>query len=1537
MSIIARIFVLIAVTLSLVAGGALFNGLHLLEKRSEELRSDTIQLARIAELDMVRILDGTHQLLATLAKLPLVHSWDERACAVLAAAASSDFEYDHLVAVDRGGIIRCSSNGPTFVGTAMPDSDLFRRVVATKGFSVGSYGVGRLSSNEVIRAGFPVVDDGGTVVGAVYAGINLTWLNTAIGQWKLGETATIDITDRNGILVARHPEPSRVGSPLAPGLRPFLSAQEMGTAEVDDHGVVRLYGYVPVAVGSSDGLAVFVGRSRAQAFADINRSIWVNAAVVLGALLLSALFAVFYVRRFLTRPFESLLIVAGRWREGDWSARSGAESGIPELDRLALAFNEMAAAVDDRDQSLHYRDALLAVITKSAAELVTAGTIAVAIPRILQGVGEALGVDRVLVLQNHATGPPLTLRNAWQRPGATVEIRPDYFSSLPAILPPEVRDWLKPLHAGNLVAVTRRDVSGAAREMFDELEIVSNLQAPVVIEGALFAQLAIDDCRTERSWTPVEREAVTTLADLIGAAISREDHLEKLSNADSAVRRSPAVLYRFSTETVPPRLIYVSDNVTMFGSTAAELIADPQLYLSRIHPDDRHLVGAAFIAAQNGEGTTIEFRVVDPRGTCRWLEGRYAPKRNASGGVVEVSGVVIDVTERKAADEKLQFANTLLLTLREASPDAILAVAADKTVSTFNQRFLDLWQLKPELLGMGTDDAALAAAAPLMKEPERFEARIRNLYEHPDEAAREDVETADGRYLEQTTSPLRTAEGRYIGRVWFYRDVTERRRAVELTQATLTRAREQLRVIGDLSKVDAFLSGDVESLARQVTEQAAKVIGCERANVWRFNEDETQLICIDLYETSSGIHSEGMVLNEREYRHEFQALKEATHVAADDALTDPRTAGYVASYLKPLRITSMLDSVIRVGGRNLGLLCFEHVSKPHRWVQDEIAFALQLADKIGIGFVNQQRRIEEEKRRISEADLAEAQEIAHLGSWSYDHVNDVATYSKESYRILGVDPKSFGRSYREYLARIHPDDRRTFERAFADGSAKQGGYSCDYRLVMDDEIVKWIHDVGRNSYDCEGRRVRTFGTMQDISERKKAEELIAQMAHFDHLTGLANRRAFVEALDREISRVERDGRTFAVLYLDLDHFKDINDTLGHPIGDLLLQSVAERLQQATRLTDTVARFGGDEFAMIDTNITEPADAAILAERVQAIISAPFLVEGNEIRSGASIGIAVFGAQSHGAEMLLSHADLALYRAKADGRGTYRFFTAAMDAEARTRVTLGAQLRKSIVSEQLFLLYQPQVDADTARVVGLEALVRWRHPDRGLVSPAEFIPIAERTGMIVALGNWVMREACRQTRKWLDAGLAPPLIAVNLSALQFKAPMELEKSLASALAESTLPSRLVELELTESVLMEASGGHNDVLRRLRKSGFRIAIDDFGTGYSSLDYLRRFPVDRIKIAQNFIFGMMESSDNQIIVKAAIGLARELNLDVVVEGVETAEQLKLLRSWGCRTIQGYYFSKPLPASEITALLRSGGTIRPHIVATADLAVGS
>ena len=442
--------------------------------------------------------------------------------------------------------------------------------------------------------------------------------------------------------------------------------------------------------------------------------------------------------------------------------------------------------------------------------------------------------------------------------------------------------------------------------------------------------------------------------------------------------------------------------------------------------------------------------------------------------------------------------------------------------------------------------------------------------------------------------------------------------------------------------------------------------------------------------------------------------------------------------------------------------------------------------------------------------------------------------------------------------------------------------------------------------------------VRDITERKRSEAKIIRMARYDPLTELANRGVFVEELQHAIARARRGGKTFAVLYLDLDHFKDVNDTLGHPVGDLLLQSVAERLRTSVRQTDIAARFGGDEFALIETDIQDPAEVAILADKVLKVISEPFFIQGNEIRirrtqrhcSPTRTRLCT-GPNRMGGE----------HTGSSPSPWTSRYGSGSRSARSFAR-GLPVASSFSFTSNRSIL---------TPGEWSFEALVRWRHPTRGLLLPGEFIPAAEKSGLIVVLGLWVMREACRQARIWLDAGIGPPLIAVNVSGLQLKTPLELENNIAAILAETGLPAQLLELELTETVLMEASREHNDLLLRLRKAGLRIAVDDFGTGYSSLDYLRRFPVDRIKIAQSFILELTTAPSNAVIVKAAIGLARELNIDVVVEGVETAQQLDLITSWGCRTVQGYYFSKPLPAEEITAVLRGGVVLEQSMKADA------
>jgi diguanylate cyclase (GGDEF)-like protein/PAS domain S-box-containing protein len=434
-----------------------------------------------------------------------------------------------------------------------------------------------------------------------------------------------------------------------------------------------------------------------------------------------------------------------------------------------------------------------------------------------------------------------------------------------------------------------------------------------------------------------------------------------------------------------------------------------------------------------------------------------------------------------------------------------------------------------------------------------------------------------------------------------------------------------------------------------------------------------------------------------------------------------------------------------------------------------------------------------------------------------------------------------------------------------------------------------------------------LATHEDITERQRTEERIVHMARHDALTELPNRVLLRERLEHELKRVKR-GEMLAVLCLDLDRFKSVNDTLGHPVGDELLKVVADRLRGCTREPDTIARLGGDEFAIIMTAIQQPTDAAALARRIRESIVKPFHLDGHQIVVDISIGISVAPLDATTPDQLLKNADMALYGAKGDGRGVYRFFEPEMDARMKARRDLEMDLRNALMNNEFELYYQPLVNLETNEITSFEALLRWHHPKRGTISPAEFIPIAEETGLIIPVGEWVLRTACLETAKWPK----DVKVAVNLSPAQLKARNVVEVVI-SALEESGLPAKRLQLEITESVLMHNTFGTLATLHKLRELGVQIAMDDFGTGYSSLSYLRSFPFDKIKIDRSFIQDISSAAEPLAIVHAVAGLAKCLNMVSTAEGVETRQQMETLQNVGCTEMQGYFFSKAKPAAEI------------------------
>ncbi len=567
--------------------------------------------------------------------------------------------------------------------------------------------------------------------------------------------------------------------------------------------------------------------------------------------------------------------------------------------------------------------------------------------------------------------------------------------------------------------------------------------------------------------------------------------------------------------------------------------------------------------------------------------------------------------------------------------------------------------------------------------------------------------------------------------------------------------------------------------------------------------------------------------------------------------------------------------------------------------------------------------------RRSEATLASAQRLVHLGNWTWDLVSDEVTWTAETCRLLGYEPDHVRPHSHDYLARVHPEDVDVVARSLEAALRGQKPFSVDHRVVHPDGTVLFLHSEAVVESDGQGNPMTLRGTIQDITDRKKAESQIRFLAFYDNLTGLPNRLNFNEQLKKSLGVARASGLNAAVMFMDLDNFKRINDTAGHSAGDRLLREAAARLKNAIRSSDTVsrldpiaggsvARLGGDEFILLLPNVAQAEDAAKVARRVLQAFREPVRVGEEEFFVSMSIGIGIFPQDGADAEELLKNADAALYHAKDSGRNNFQFYSSALNDAAFRRLSLETSLRKAIERNEFVLHYQPQVEARDGRLIGVEALIRWNHPDLGLVYPGQFVPLAEETGLIQAIDEWVLREACAQSRRWIDAGLPRIHVAVNLSGSQFHR-KDLIQRVDAAVKSVDIPADCVELEITEGVLMSNAAETLEVLQQLKARGFRIAVDDFGTGYSSLAYLRRFQADVLKIDRSFVHDIATKDEAAAIVSAIVQLAETLKMQVIAEGVEHPLQRARLHERGCDLMQGYLFGKPTSPEEIARLLRA------------------
>ena len=720
----------------------------------------------------------------------------------------------------------------------------------------------------------------------------------------------------------------------------------------------------------------------------------------------------------------------------------------------------------------------------------------------------------------------------------------------------------------------------------------------------------------------------------------------------------------------------------------------------------------------------------------------------------------------------------------------------------------------------------------------------------------------------------------------------------------LARSHTQQQLIVRLARQRYTSSDPQQEAAELITQAACEVYGVARAGIWKLGSHH--LDSVSLYRRDLDRHEQLPSINARNFPQYLQALHSGRAIDAHDAQHDPRTCELAASYLQPLDICSMLDASIRIEGEVVGVLCLEHIGGLRTWQADEIAFAGELADQFAQALINQQKR--------------SATSALHLFQRAVEQSASAFLLVDRDGRVEYVNP-SFtaitlyssdevcGHRLSELPAMANLSDLLfDAQSSLAEHSSWQG----EFRSRRKNQEPYWGHLSISKVYGDDGELTHYIGIYEDITEAKLAQQRIERLAYTDNLTNLGNRPSFIRSLEE---RFARNVQSLGLLLVDIDNFKRINDSLGHQTGDKLLVSLARRLRNTLPAKSVLARFASNEFAvLLDTN---QADSQGMAQKLLSTLDKPLFVDNQLINVTGSIGLACAPGHGNDPQTLMKHTGLALHKAKANGKNQLQVFTDTLNAEAHYKLFVESNLRRALMQNELEVFYQPKLCLKSGRLLGLEALLRWHHPDKGMISPDKFISVAEETGLIIPIGKWVTRQACRMSKQLIALGYPPLQMAINLSPKQFSDP-DLVGEITAILTDEQLDPALLELELTESLLLEATGDTREQLNRLKSLGLTLAMDDFGTGYSSLSYLKKFPIDVIKIDRSFIKDIPENQDDMEITSAVIAMAHNLKLKVVAEGIETAAQLNFLRRQQCDIGQGYLFDKPIASRDLLESLK-------------------
>ena len=952
---------------------------------------------------------------------------------------------------------------------------------------------------------------------------------------------------------------------------------------------------------------------------------------------------------------------------------------------------------------------------------------------------------------------------------------------------------------------------------------------------------------------------------------------------------------------IPPE-VERSHSIEAVLAAAMTQVKDPDAFTGDIH----HLREHPEDTIRGREAELKDGRVIEYHGTAI---------RSETGAALGRIWFYRDITERKRAEQHVRVMNSILNAQVESAPDGVLVIGHERNILLYNQRFIDMWGLPADVVRMRDDSRAIASVLGRLKDPEAFVARVNELYAHPEERSHDEVDLSDGRVFERHSAPMPDATGKNLGRIWYFRDITDRKlaaRRIEQRDALLHAVALSATHLLSAPRLDEAIASALESVSKVIRADRMMVLerpqGRAGAPALRYIWETPRIafkVDKDFFDDPT--------LETDEMRAWQAPLRQGKVI-----ITDVQTAsGDVKAVLGRLGgIKKNLLVPIMVGGKFWGQIGVDCCDQEQAWADFEIEILQTLADLIGNAI--------QRDRYITE--ITNANRIVQNTPTILYRLRGVPTlpmiYISQNAKLFGYEPAMLTESPTLYQSLFHPDDAirvRDDMAAALEPDRPRGTF--EFRLLTSSGNYRWVENRYTQIRDGAGRLVEIEGLLIDVTERKAAEERIALLARTDPLTGLANRTTFIERLRQAFVAARRGAPSFALHYIDLDRFKDINDTLGHPVGDRFLIEMGDRIKQCLRESDLVGRLGGDEFAVLQTDISVSTDAGTLANKIRAALAEPLRLDGNLLHMTASVGIAIYGAETPTPEDLLAQADIALYRAKEEGRDQYRFHTEQLDIEVREQVALADELREAIARKELRLHFQPQVELSTGRIVGMEALVRWQHPNRGLLSPSTFIPVAERTGTIAEIGQWVLDHACEQMHLWREAGCAPAIVAVNVSPVEIKVGEDYIKYVTTTLSKWQLAPSDLEIDVTESTLARATLAQNDVLERLQKLGVKISIDDFGTKYSSLDYLKTYRVNRLKIPRTLTAAAAHNAESAAMVRAIVGIARELNIEVMAQGVETESQWSFLTATSpVSKVQGFYYSEPVSAKRAQELLQRG-----------------